>query len=54
MSLKDKFRKITSEISARHDYMRGDKGILEQKYRKLKQKDRNNLNNVSNNKDYLV
>ena len=38
MSLKDKFRKITSEISARHDYMRGDKGVLEQKYRKLKRK----------------
>ena len=37
MSFKDKWKKVTSEIKSRYKYMRGDKGILESDYEKIKQ-----------------
>lgn len=36
MSLKDKFKKASKEVSERLEYIRGDKGILEQKYQETK------------------
>lgn len=36
MSIKEKFKKASKEISGRVEYMRGDKGILEDKYQDLK------------------
>lgn len=37
MSFKDKWKKVASEIKSRYKYMRGDKGILESDYEKIKQ-----------------
>lgn len=37
MSFKDKLKKIKSEIKSRYEYMRGDKGVLESDYEKIKQ-----------------
>ena len=36
MSLKDKFKKASKEVKERVEYIRGDKGILEQKYQETK------------------
>ena len=36
MSFMDNLRKIASEISARHRYLRGDKGVLEKTHKQLK------------------
>ena len=36
MSLKDKFKKASKGVSERLEYIRGDKGILEQKYQETK------------------
>ena len=38
MSIKSGFKKFFAEMSARHKYVFGDKGLLEQPYKSLKKK----------------